>query len=84
MELIRENKISGAIGKQVIEDMFKGDTRAAQEIVEEKGLMLTDDTNLLEEICRKVGRTSHIWECLLFQGRHVCMCMCIYVTTKTI
>ncbi len=58
VELIRENKISGAIGKQVIADMFNGDQRDAHDIVEAKGLILSDDTKLLEEICMQVSWVS--------------------------
>jgi aspartyl-tRNA(Asn)/glutamyl-tRNA(Gln) amidotransferase subunit B len=54
IQLIQQETISGAIGKQVIELMHKGDTRNAKDIIEEKGWVLTQDNEMIEELCKQV------------------------------
>jgi aspartyl-tRNA(Asn)/glutamyl-tRNA(Gln) amidotransferase subunit B len=54
IDLIESNYISGAIAKEVLEIMFKGDKRDPKQIVDEKGWSQTSDTALIEQLCKKV------------------------------
>lgn len=54
VHLVREDTITGSVGKQVLDLMTAGDSRLATEIVQERGWQTTKDYSFLEQLVREV------------------------------
>ncbi len=54
VSMVKEAKISGTSGKQILEELYKGSSSSAQEIINEKGLLQIEDSSEVESLVEKV------------------------------